>query len=271
MGGKYAMFFSGMDVPAKKARWADAHCHLASASFSANLDEVLDRSRAAGIGLWVQGGVDPADWTRQIQLAQSVGSDFVPVLGLHPWVAAKMSKSEIDDALEELQKIRSKISALGETGIDKMPKHASDPELENQRHAFVKQLRLALEWNTPLVLHVVRAHDEVLETLAENGPFPHGGIVHAFSGSAETAARYRDMGFLVSLGPHLSRPGYKDLKAAIPSLPSESFVLETDSPDQMEEPSGVLAVAKAVAAMRRTGAESILDQCTANLKRCMGI
>lgn len=250
---------------------SDAHCHLASARLSKSLDEVLERSRSAGIGLWVQGGVDPSDWTRQIQLAESIGPEFVPVLGLHPWVAAGLTETEIDSQLQELSKIRTKLRALGETGIDAMPKYFSEPMQRAQRHAFASQLRLAREWEVPLVLHVVRAHDEVLARLEYSGPFPRGGLVHAFSGSAETAKRYIELGFVISLGPHASRPGYKDLKSAIPALPAETFVLETDSPDQMEEPTGVVRVAETVAALRNTSADEILEQSTKNLKKLLGM
>lgn len=254
-----------------KQGWSDAHCHLADSAISSELDAILGRSRKVGIDTWVQGGVDRADWARQLELKSRLGDSFVTVFGLHPWRAVELDPTSIDVELDALSQLRTQMVALGETGLDMMPKFASGPALEKQRYAFHRQLVMAKDLGLPLVLHVVRAHGEVLAALKSYGPFPKGGIVHAFSGDSEIARSYRDLNFIVSLGPQLMRPGYKALKAMIPTLPLESFVLETDSPDQAKEPAVVVDVAAAMAVIRGETAEKLLATARENLSRVLGI
>jgi TatD DNase family protein len=268
-------------------RWIDGHCHLADPRLAGKLDDVLAASREAGVDAWVQGGVSPEDWDRQLalkrKLAASAGSSakhgkgpLLTSFGLHPWWVAQAAPEDVEAGLQTLARRLPEADALGELGLDLTEKHAASLALQSR--AFREQLGLAKSAGKPLVLHIVRAHTQAIEILTEFQPFPAGGLVHSFSASRETAKVYVGMGFLLSISGVITRPGFQTLKRALTGLPSESLVLETDSPDQplegssgLNTPARLLDVARAVAALRNQAPEELLEASTGNLKRLFGV
>jgi TatD DNase family protein len=258
------------------ARWIDAHCHLADRRLDADRDALLERSRAAGVGTWIQGGYDPEDWARQAALAQSVGDGFVCAFGLHPWFALEAPDVRLDAALRRLEEMLPAVGLLGETGLDrfrlrKLPEARRAEADRRQRRAFQAQLALAYGKRYPLVLHVVRAHADVLAKLESLGPPPAGGMVHSFSGSADDARRYLALGLHLSFGTGALRAGREPLLAIAATVPPERRLLETDAPDQaaeplapdgsatLNEPAKLLSVARALAPLVGASAERVLD------------
>lgn len=239
---------------------------------------MLARARKAGVGRWIQGGVDPEDWDRQEALSKRYGNAIVPAFGLHPWWVASHSDDELAKGLKALEKRLPAAAALGELGLDTHPKHCPPDSIARQERAFESQLDLVKRVPKPLILHIVSAHGEALEILSRHHPFPSGGLVHSFGGSREVAKAYVDLGFHISLGGSVTRKGFQNLKKAIGSLPLDRLVLETDAPDQtpelpgvdakgLNEPSHLLGIAEAVAQLRSADRDELLDQSTANLKR----
>ena len=124
----------------------------------------------------------------------------------------------------------------------------------------------------PLVLHVVRAHDAVLDELERRGPFPRGGIVHAFTGRARDARRYTELGFHLSLGGALAaRP---ERARELAEIGLEHVVIETDAPDQAprawqvehNEPAFLLRIAEALAPIWGISAVELLDRAHNSLE-----
>jgi TatD DNase family protein len=246
-----------------KKEWIDGHCHLADPRHQNELHELIVQSRQAGITGWVQGGVDPQDWDRQLALRAQWGDCVVPVFGLHPWWVARASPTELEAALRLLEAALPKAAALGETGLDAHPAHGGNLPL--QTRAFEVQLRLAASVGKPVVLHVVQAHEEALAVLTRNPRLLHGGLVHGFSGSLEIARNYLALGLSLSVGSGVLKPGYKALKAALPHLPSDQLVLETDWPDGVAGPQALVAIAEAVAKLQNRRPEEVLDASTFRL------
>lgn len=256
-------------------RWIDAHCHLADERLAPELESILARSRASGVGSWVQGGVDPADWDRQLELRTRYGEGVVPVFGLHPWAAARMDETSVRAALAHLQQKLPQALALGETGLDLSSRHADPASLPLQLLAFREQVAMARDAGKPLILHVVRAHGQAFECLEAQGPHAPGGLIHAFSGSYEVAQRYIRLGFVVSVGASITREGRTSLKQALKRLKPTDWVIETDSPDQppegvtLNEPARIRQIAEAAAELTGRDADSILDQSAATMRRIL--
>jgi len=217
-------------------QWIDAHAHWAQA-FPEGSDEValakqLAGLREQGMSVSIQAGVDSADWKRQLELAARDPEWFRPVLGLHPWWVKEHSESECFAALGELEKMLqlqyARIAGVGELGLDFSKNGKSSETL--QVAIFERQLEISSRFSKPLVLHLVHAHERSLEILTRHAAGrPLKGIVHAFSGSIETARRYLALGLKLSVGPGLSEPGrFLSLKKALPQLHSEDWVLESD-------------------------------------------
>lgn len=269
--------------------WIDAHCHLADPRWVNELNAVLDRSRAAGVGRWLQGGVDPQDWKRQRELVARHPEEIWPSFGLHPWWVRELSRSDSDikAGLAELEAaiLRGEARALGETGLD----FSGDPALwegaakTRQVAAFEAQLRLGRAHRLPIVLHVVRAHGVALAILEAGGRLAAGGLVHSFSGSFESARRYIELGLLISVGASVvRRKGFETLKRAVVRIPPDALVLESDAPDQppegwtertgspWNEPASLREVAEAVGKLRGEPPEAVLDRSARNIERVFG-
>jgi TatD DNase family protein len=189
-------------------------------------------------------------------------------------------RAQVDHALDILPQYLSKGIAAGELGIDLGPK--TDPKTEEfQTEVFVRQLKIAKSAHLPLVLHVVKAHPQMIVLLSKHGPWPRGGLVHAFSGSYEIAREYERLGFTPSIGGVAARKGYETLKRALKRLPIESLVIESDSPDQIpdefqglepeiNDPRSLWTVAQAICQLRTDEGlkpEQVLEASRKNLMR----
>lgn len=224
------------------ARLIDAHCHLADDRLFSRLDEILAAAHAHGIETFIQGGIHPVDWDRQLELQSRYPGKIHCCFGLHPWfVAGRMGvgglelREQVRKGLELLPSRLSQAVGIGEMGIDLGPK--TDPlTLEFQKEVFSEQLKIAQKLGKPLVLHIVRAHSEAIRILSEYGPYPQGGILHAFSGSYEISQEYARLGLTLSIGGTVARTGHETFKRALKKIPLDQIVLESDSPDQIPDP-----------------------------------
>lgn len=215
---------------------ADAHVHLSDLRFASDCGGVLERARDAGLSLLLLAGTEPADWARQRSLpAPPAGLSCALCFGVHPWWAADVA------ALDALAGVIEGAAAVGEIGLDHGPR---GPDRAAQRFAFERQLAWARDHGKPVVLHVVRAHAEVLEALGRL-PVP-GGLVHGFAASAEIGRAYLARGLHLSVGAPAIAPG-RQLARALDELPRSAWLIESDAPHGLAEPADSLRVAAALA------------------------
>ena len=253
--------------------YIDAHCHLADELFSKDLESILDASEKVGVTAWIQGGIDPEDWKKQRKIAKLRPGQIFLAYGLHPWWIATQRESEVVSALKRLEKELPTAHLIGELGLDYLPRFQETKKL--QQEAFRLQLLLNENCQKPLVLHIVQAHAEAIQTLKS---FPNQkGLVHAFSEGKEVLKKYLDLGHLISVGGAITRAGYHKLKDALKYIPKECLVLETDAPDQTpelpgltresrNEPKYLIEIARAVAEIRKNEtAEELLKSSSHNL------
>lgn len=270
--------------------WVDAHCHLADDRFADDLPDLIRRSRRAGIGVWIQGGVGPADWERQTHL------DFdgiVPAFGIHPWWVAIHEDSACDVALARLPSFLERPgSAFGELGLDFFDK-AQRHTFPRMRRLFQAQLEINQDLRKPLVLHLVKCGMEGIQMLKKSGTGMRG-LVHGFTGSREMADRYLELGFTISVGPAVCKNGFRKLKEAVFHIPDDRLVIESDAPDQVipdpviadpvdaqkhyhltrtdrNEPISILSVAARVAAIRQCRVADLLAQSAQNLRKLFAL
>lgn len=266
------------DTKEYKEYYIDAHCHLADPRMSSDealFQKILSRSQKLGVTRWIQGGVDPSDWDRQEHLASRLPNQIIPCFGLHPWWVAQNTDLEIEKALEELEKRAEKAVGLGEMGLDF---HFFPDSAPRQIKAFQRQLQLSLHLQKPIVLHIVKAHEIALNLLKQTGIPQCGGLVHSFSGGPEMAHRYVDLGLTLSISGVIARKGFESLKRAVLSIPTESLVVETDSPDQapdphqkLNEPSHLVQIAEVIATLKGKKVSEVLESSTKNLEKVFGL
>lgn len=208
----------------------DAHCHLADARFAADLPEVVERARAAGVRTIHAVAAEEADWERLVLLGQRF-PDFLDIsLGLHPWFAA--------DAAAGWEKSLRRVLAsgpygVGETGLDaKIPGGVT----QAQRDAFRCQLNLAGEFSRPASVHLRGAWDEAWEILCERDNTRSPVLLHSFSGPAAWLPELARHNLFVSFGGALTRPNARKPLALAAAAPAGRVLLESDAPDQAPWP-----------------------------------
>lgn len=236
----------------------DSHAHLQDARFEHPAD-VWARAQAAGVKRVLLAGVDAADWARQAALADLPGVSLS--LGIHPQVVAaqdaRAREAELARLETALAKRSASVVAVGEIGMDGVGERRAS--FEAQAALFAHQLRLAKTNDLPVILHVLRAHEEALKVLAAVGVGPAGGVVHSYSGSAELVPRYLEHGLHLSFSGAVTWHEGGRAARAVEACPRDRLLVETDAPDQTpkshrpsaNEPAYLGDVVGALAAIRR--------------------
>ena len=206
----------------------DTHTHLDFADFDADRGEVLERSRALGVGRMVVLGVYQKNWQRVWDLVQS-DSRLHAAFGLHPVYLDEHRPADLNELGDWLTRCAGhpQLCAVGEFGLDYFL-----PQLDRERQQalFDAQLKLAVDFALPALLHVRRSHAATIATLKRFRP-ARGGIIHAFAGSFEEAREYIKLGFKLGLGGAATWPQALRMHKVLARLPLDAVVLETDSPD----------------------------------------
>ncbi|MBF0099210.1 MAG: TatD family hydrolase [Magnetococcales bacterium] len=248
----------------------DTHCHLDHHAFDSDREAVLQRSRAAGIHEWVIPAITLASFANMLRLHSTT---IHIAWGLHPLFCAQHPANALDQVQAWLSHHRP--VAMGEIGLDGFAPRDSQ---ERQTELFAAQLAMAQSLRLPLLLHVRKCHEEVLGMLRKNR-FAWGGVVHAFSGSAQQAERYLQMGFCLGIGGVVTRTTATRLRHLVSRLAAAAFVLESDAPDlppaacngQRNEPAFMVHTVDAIAALQQRPPEEIIHDCTRNARRILSL
>ncbi len=250
----------------------DSHCHLDFSDFDRDRDEIISNCRALNINLIVIPGVSRSQWHEVLQLC-STNSALRPAIGLHPLFLNQHLPDDLN-ALDTMLSSNRHIVAVGEIGLDY---YLAASDRSRQRKIFIQQLEIAAQHKRPLLLHVRKAHQEVIELLHKHSHY--GGIVHAFSGSLEQAQQYIGMGFLVGVGGVVTRPNAAKLHRTVCGIPLQSIALETDAPDlppvwakgERNSPEQLPGIAQAIADLRKEPVTVIADETTRNVVKVLSL
>ena len=205
----------------------DTHCHL-DALIDAN-DVLAHASRAEAAIKCVAHGVIPAvevaNFDAVRTLAHALGFSYC--LGIHPLYVEKAFERDLWVLQSALEKYHHdpRLVGIGEIGLDGFHEAIS----EKQIFFFREQLKLARQFNLPVVLHVRRSVDAVLKHLRAISV--QGGIAHAFNGSLQQANYLVERGFKLGFGGAVTYERARHLRQLVQTLPLDALVLETDSPD----------------------------------------
>lgn len=249
----------------------DSHCHLDFEAFDPDRETVLASAASEGVGTIVVPGVRRDTWERLVGLcAGHPGLHYA--LGLHPLFADVHRPEHLSDLSNQVASLSP--VAVGEIGLDYYDKHA---DRDTQRRLFEGQLDIARQHGLPAILHVRKAHDEVLELLRRHGI--QGGIAHAFNGSLQQAHKYVEMGFKLGFGGTLTFERSRKLRELAKHLPLDALVLETDAPDmtvaqhrgERNSPEYIPCVLEAMASVRSETLEEIAVATTRNAATVLGL
>ena len=201
--------------------FVDTHCHLDLPPLFDQLDELLAEARAVGVTKWIVPAVHPDGWQRISELAVQHPA-LRPAYGIHPLHAAVATAEQ----LQQLRDIAPTGVAIGEIGLD-----TTYGDLDKQEALFREQLRIARLHGLPVLVHCRKAISRTLAILREEQADQIGGIMHAFSGSLESARDCIRLGFGISLCGTLTWHNAVRPALLAAQLPLDQLVLETDAPD----------------------------------------
>jgi TatD DNase family protein len=275
----------------------DAHNHLQDAWLAPHRDRIVVDLAAAGIARGVVNGTCETDWPEVAALAKSY-----PVVlssyGLHPWDTGNRTPDWQRKILAHLD--ADPRAAVGEIGLDRWildRARSDDPRLAGLRRAplaeqmevFTWQLALAAERNLPASIHCLDAFGPLLDTLRASRLPARGFLLHAYSGSAEMAKHFADLGANFSFNGAFLDPRKTRLREIHVTLPADRILVETDAPAMRlpaalekyslpaasdgalpNHPANLAATYGALAELRGVTLESLTAQVQENFVRLFG-
>lgn len=246
-------------------RLVDAHCHFDFPEFDQCRLDCWSRAEAAGLWRLVVPGVRAADWGRVREVALQHPAWFY-CLGVHPWYVEEHTRCDLDRLQRLAMEKPAGLVALGECGLDRLR-----GDMSIQWGWFEAQVAIAKTCKIPLVVHSVRAHDEVAAVLRRLRP-DVPVLIHGFAGSYQQASNLVALGCYLGVGGAITHERARKTRDAVARLPLEALVLETDAPDMApagcapghNEPSCVRQILTALASLRGTGPEALAPQLLEN-------
>ncbi len=242
----------------------DTHCHLDFEVFDADREQVIHDARDVGLVGIVVPGTHQQGWENLLSVCAAHDALY-PAIGLHPMFLEQHKESDLGLLEHTIEQTRP--VAIGEIGLDARD---SALDMDKQLFYFEQQLLLAQKKELPVILHILKTHDQALSSLKKYSAT--GGTVHAFNGSLQQAEQYIELGFKLGFGGMLTYERSSKLRKLATELPLESIVLETDAPDmtvfqhQYERNSPVYLpyCLQALAEVRNETPEVIAAQTTKN-------
>jgi TatD DNase family protein len=269
-------------APEPLAPLIDAHTHLDAClagpdTGAGDVIAIVDRAAAVGVGAVVT-IADDLDSARWVTRAAEWDPRVYAAVALHPTRADALT----DAARAEIERLAAhpRVVAVGETGMDLYWAGRLDgcAQPDVQREAFAWHIDLAKRIGKPLMIHNREADAEVLDVLEAEGA-PEAVIFHCFSSDSAMARRCVDAGWLISLSGTVSFRNARALRDAVPLIPAEQILVETDAPfltphpyrGAANEPYCLPYTVRALAELADRPAEELAAITTGNARRVYGL
>lgn len=248
----------------------DTHCHLDAPQFDADRDAVAAAALQHGVGVIVVPGVERSNFDIVCQLVDR-HAHCALALGIHPLFVDRAEAEDLQ-LLAELIARRMKSDnppvAIGEIGLDFF---IEGYDRERQEFFYSEQLKLARQFDLPVILHVRRSVDQILKHLRRVKV--RGGIAHAYNGSRQQAEQLIALNFKLGFGGAMTYPRALRIRELAQTLPLQSIVLETDAPDIAPEwlghhgrnsPDQLQKIAEVMAGLRGVKCPEVVEITTQN-------
>jgi len=253
----------------------DSHCHLDFEVLSSRLDAVVKAANAQGVTHFVVPSISVENLDKVLLLSEQY-PEIHYAFGLHPCFMHKHKLEQVEVLRQYCLEYAP--CAIGEIGLDFFIEKDIAAR-STQLQLFEAQLLLAREQNLPVILHVRKAHDQVLKVLKALR-FKSGGIIHAFNGSHEQAVRYtQEFAFKLGFGGAITHSRATKLRGLVKQLALEDLVLETDAPDMplanmpqsYNQPANIRAIAQVIFELRDEDPAQIERQLERNTRSCLNL
>ena len=202
----------------------DTHTHLYLEQFRDDIDDVISRAKAVGVEKFYLPSINSKYNKSMHDLEKKYPDDIFCMIGLHPCYVDDNFDLEIDFVKKQIEKHDYK--AIGEIGIDLFHEKKY---LDKQVDAFEEQIKLAIDYDLPIVIHSRDSFDEIFEVLEKFKCEKLRGIFHCFTGNIDQAHQIIDLNFHLGIGGVLTFKNGK-ISEFLNEIPINKIVLETDSP-----------------------------------------
>ena len=251
----------------------DTHTHLDDEQFANDLQETVDRAKAAGIESVFLPAIDAKSSRRVIDICKQYPQYAFPMIGLHPEEVKADYPEQLDTIWHSLNEASSDIIAIGEVGLDFYWSREFEQE---QLAAFEEQVRWSVKTRLPLMIHCRKAQNEMVKILRRYESQLPGGVFHCFTGNAIEAKELLSFNrFVLGIGGVLTFKK-SHLPEVLPeNVPLSRIVLETDSPymapvpmrGKRNEPAFVAYVLQRMAEAYNVTSAEVEQQTNDNVKR----
>lgn len=250
----------------------DTHCHLDAPEFGNTQNELVQDALKAGVDRIVLPAVEPNNFETVRSLCEQ-HPGCLPAYGIHPMYVDHAKPEDLELLRDYL--VLPNTVAVGEIGLDFF---VDSYDRQQQEFYFVEQLKLAREFDLPVLLHIRRALDVVLKYLRQY-KVP-GGIAHAFNGSQQQAEEFIKLGFKLGFGGAMTYSRATRLRELAKTLPLDSIVLETDAPDippdflargEPNKPEYLPRIAQTLTQLRGMTLQEVADATTENASSILRI
>jgi TatD DNase family protein len=275
----------------------DAHCHHHDAWLTPHRDQVFSDLASVGVRRVVVNGTCEADWPEVAALARDF-SIVAPSYGVHPWDTGNRTPEWEKNLIATLD--ANPHAFVGEIGLDRWILDRARPDdprlaglrrapLEEQTEVFLRQLDLAATRNLPASIHCLDAFGPLLDALRGARLPARGFLLHAYSGSAESAKRFADLGAYFSFNGAFLEPRKQRLRDLYAALPADRLLVETDAPAMRlpapfekfpplpadggalaNHPANLATTYAALAELRSVSLEALVAQVEKNFLRLFG-
>ena len=202
----------------------DTHTHLYLEQFRDDIDDVISRAKAVGVEKFYLPSINSKYNKSMHDLEKKYPDNVFCMIGLHPCYVDDNFDLEIDFVKKQIEKHDYK--AIGEIGIDLFHEKKY---FEQQVIAFEEQIKLAIDYDLPIVIHSRDSFDEIFQVLEKFKCEKLRGIFHCFTGNIDQAHRIIDLNFHLGIGGVLTFKNGK-ISEFLNEIPINKIVLETDSP-----------------------------------------
>ena len=249
----------------------DRHAHYNDSAFDSDREELLSSLPSLGVENAVCVGYDLPSSQKAVEIAEQYPHIYAAA-GFHPENLEEYSEDGIDRLRPLLA--HPKTVAIGEIGLDY---HWKEMPPDLQQRAFTRQLSLAREMGLPVIIHAREATEDTLSSLKDFTDVR--GVVHCFSGSAETAKILAGWGFYIGFTGILTFKNARHPVEACAVVPKEQLLLETDCPYMAPVPwrgkrscsPMIQSVAERMAEIKGVSAQEMIDIAAENTRRLFGI
>jgi len=205
----------------------DTHAHLYAKDFLEDFDEVVKRAKSNGIEKILLPNIDEESIERMHLLASEYPGFFIAMMGIHPCYVKENWQEQIQLVEKHLSAGAYNYCAIGEIGIDL---HWDKTLVEQKKLAFRAQIKLAIKYKLPIVIHARESFDEIFEIVDQENCAELTGVFHCFTGTVEQANKIVAYGgFKIGIGGVLTFKN-SGLDKVISEVDLQHLVLETDCP-----------------------------------------